>query len=528
MTKQTDVVGILAGTADLRTLLESGAGYRMAVESIHDYAIFAMDPEGRVASWNPGAEHLLGYGEEEIFGRDATVFFTPEEAERGVPQQELKTAAEKGRASDDRWHVRKDGSYFFASGITTSLRDAKGTLQGFIKIMRDRTDRKRLEEELHNRAEALSRADREKDEFLAVLAHELRNPLAPVFYALRLLDEKPLEDPQRWYLRRIVDRQMRRLARLIDDLLDISRIRTGKVELRKERIELSGAVDHAVDIVRPLCEDRGIELTVALPPEPVWLKADPTRFEQVLSNLLSNAVKFTEDKGSISIAAEREGREIVVRVKDTGVGIAPDLLPRIFDLFIQGDSSLDRSRDGLGIGLTLSQKLVELHGGTIEARSEGAGTGSEFVVRLPMLLETAPPDAEAAQVAGAASQSLRILVVDDSEDTAETMGTLLEMSGHTVEIAHSGPAALEAAATFRPDVVLLDIGLPGLDGYQVAERLREDPTMQGVTLIAASGYGQEEDRRRSMEAGIDRHLVKPVDLKELQELLAVVERRRAG
>jgi PAS domain S-box-containing protein len=526
MTKQTDEVEILTGTADLRALLESGAGYRMAVESVHDYAIFALDPEGKVASWNPGAEHLLGYDPEEIFGHDATIFFTPEDRERGVPAQELKTAAEKGRASDDRWHVRKDGTYFFASGITTALRDAQGTLQGFIKIMRDRTDRKRLEEELHNRAEALARADREKDEFLAVLAHELRNPLAPVFYALRLLDEKPLDDPQRWYLRRIVDRQMRRLARLIDDLLDISRIRTGKVELRKARIELSAAVHHVVEIVRPLCEDRGITLSIELPAEPIWLEADVTRLEQVLSNLLSNAVKFTEDKGAISIAAEREGREVAVRVRDNGVGIAPDLLPRIFDLFTQGDRTLDRSRDGLGIGLTLSQKLVELHGGTIEAHSEGVGTGSEFVVRFPALLETAPPDEEPERVAGSAKHSLRVLVVDDSEDTADTMGTLLEMSGHAVQVAHSGPAALEAAATFHPDVVLLDIGLPGLDGYQVAERLRANPAMADVTIIAASGYGQEEDRRRSVEAGIDRHLVKPVDLKELQDLLATVGSRQ--
>jgi PAS domain S-box-containing protein len=526
MTKQTEEVEILTATTDLRELLESGEGYRMAVESVQDYAIFALDPEGRVASWNPGAEHLLGYGQEEILERHAAIFFTPEERESGAPQRELKTAAEKGRAADDRWHVRKDGSYFFASGITTSIRDSGGTLQGFVKIMRDRTDRKRLDEELHNRAEALARADREKDEFLAVLAHELRNPLAPVFYALRLLDEKPLEDPQRWYLRRIVDRQMRRLARLIDDLLDISRIRTGKVELRKERVELSNAVTHAVDIVRPLCEDRGIALTASLPPDAVWLEADPTRLEQVLSNLLSNAVKFTQDKGSISIAAEREGHEIVVRVKDTGVGIAPDFLPRIFDLFIQGDRTLDRARDGLGIGLTLSQKLVELHGGTIEAHSEGVGTGSEFVVRFPILLEAAPPDSEPARVADADSQALRILVVDDSEDTADTMGTLLEMAGHAIQIAHSGPAALEAAAAFQPDVVLLDIGLPGLDGYQVAERLRADPAMAGVTLIAASGYGQEEDRRRSAEAGIDRHLVKPVDLKELQDLLAAVGARR--
>jgi PAS domain S-box-containing protein len=525
MTKPIQEVEIPGGAADLRSLLASGEAYRMAVESVQDYAIFTMDPEGRVASWNPGAERLLGYGKEEILGREAAVFFTPEEVQGGVPQQELKTAVETGRASDDRWHVRKDGTYFFASGITTGLRDAKGALHGFVKVMRDRTDRKRVDEELRNRAEALARADREKDEFLAVLAHELRNPLAPVFYALRLLDEKPLDDPQRWYLRRIVDRQMRRLARLIDDLLDISRIRTGKVELRKARVELSAAVHHVIDLVRPLCEDRGIALSVALPAEPVWLQADVTRLEQILSNLLSNAVKFTEDRGSIALAAERHPHEIVVRVKDTGVGIAADLLPRIFDLFTQGDSSLDRARDGLGIGLTLSRRLAELHGGTIEAHSEGVGRGSEFVVKLPTLLETAPPAGEPARAGGSAGRSLRILVVDDSEDTAETMGTLLEMAGHSIQVAHSGPAALEMAASFRPEAILLDIGLPGLDGYQVAQRLREDPALKGVALIAASGYGQEEDLRRSREAGIDHHLVKPIDLRELQDLLAAVGER---
>jgi PAS domain S-box-containing protein len=525
MTQPTEVGEIRGGTVDLQEMLDSGEAYRLVVESVEDYAIFTIDPEGRVASWNPGAERLLGYGKEEILGRAAAIFFTPEDVGKGVPEFELKKAADTGRASDDRWHVRKDNTYFFASGITTALRDARGTLHGFVKIMRDRTDRKRLDEELRNRAEALARADRDKDEFLAVLAHELRNPLAPVFYALRLLDEKPLDDPGRSYIRSIIDRQMRRLARLIDDLLDVSRIRTGKVELRKSRVELSAAVAHVVDIVRPLCEDRGIGLTVSLPAEPVWLEADVTRLEQVLSNLLSNAVKFTEDRGSIQLTAERLPHEVVVRVQDSGVGIAPDFLPRIFDLFTQGDRSLDRARDGLGIGLTLARRLVEMHGGTIEAHSEGIGKGSEFVIRLPALLQAAPPDAEPARAAGSTGRSLRILVVDDSADTAETMGTLLEMAGHTIQLAHSGPAALEAAAASPPDVVILDIGLPGLDGFQVAQRLRENPAMKDVTLIAASGYGQEEDLRRSREAGIDRHLVKPIDLRELQDLLAAVASR---
>jgi PAS domain S-box-containing protein len=523
MTKPSEVGEITGAALDLRALLEAGEGYRLIVDAVEDYAIFTMDPEGKVASWNPGARRLLGYEAEEILGRDGACFFTPDEVEKGVPGQELRKAAESGRAADDRWHVRQNGSYFFASGITSSLRDPQGALLGYVKIMRDRTDRKRLDEELRNRADALARADEDKDEFLAVLAHELRNPLAPVFYALRLLDEKPLDDPNRWYIRRIVDRQMRRLARLIDDLLDVSRIRTGKVELRKARVDLNSVVGHAVEVARPLAEDRGHGLDVSLPPEPVWLEADPVRLEQVFNNLLSNAVKFTEEGGSISLAAERQGQEVVVRVRDTGVGIPPDLLPRIFDLFTQGDRSLDRVRDGLGIGLTLSRRLVELHGGTIEAYSEGVGRGSEFVVRLPAFLHhTAPPDeAPAAErTAQAPSRPLRVLVVDDSEDTTELLGTLLEMAGHSIQVAHTGPSALEAAAAFRPDAIILDIGLPGLDGYQVAQRLREDPALKSVTLIAATGYGQEEDLRRSREVGFDQHLVKPIDPAELQRLLA--------
>jgi PAS domain S-box-containing protein len=506
---------------DLRSLLESGQGYRLMVDAVQDYAIFTLDPEGRVASWNPGSERLLGYRAEEILGREGACFFTPEEAERGVPEAELRRAVETGRAGDDRWHVRQDGSYFFASGITSALRDAQGALLGFVKIMRDRTDRKRLDEELRNRAEALARADEEKDEFLAVLAHELRNPLAPVVYALRLLDEKPLDDPNRWYIRRIVDRQMRRLARLIDDLLDVSRIRMGKVELRKDRVDLGAVIGHAVEVARPLAEDRGHQLSVSLPPEPVWLEADPVRLEQVFSNLLSNAVKFTEDGGSIALTAERQGQEVVVRVKDTGVGIHADLLPRIFDLFTQGDRSIDRARDGLGIGLTLSRRLVEMHGGAIEAHSEGVGRGSELVVRLPIFHSSTPPAAvETARAAVPLARPLRVLVVDDSEDTTELLGTLLEMAGHSIQVAHTGPSALEVAASFRPDAIILDIGLPGLDGYQVAQRLREDPTLRSVTLIAATGYGQEEDLRRSREVGFDQHLVKPIDPAELQRLLA--------
>ncbi len=512
----------IGGPSDLTALIGSGDAYRLAIESVQDYAVFLIDLEGRLASWNPGAERLLGYTAEEILGRSAARFFTPEDVANGAPERELRTAAETGRASDDRWHVRQDGSYFFASGITTAVRGEQGVVRGFFKIMRDRTDRKRLEEDLRLQAAALVRADQEKDEFLAVLAHELRNPLAPIAYALDLLDEKTLSESAREHTRRIVVRQVGRLSRLIDDLLDVSRIRTGKVELRRSQVTLSSVVGHAVDVIRPAFEERGHTLSVSLPEEPVWLEVDVTRLEQVLTNLLNNAAKFTEDSGTISLRAERLPHAVVLRVTDTGVGIPTDLLPRIFDLFIQGDRSLDRSRDGLGIGLTLSRRLIEMHGGTIEAHSAGLGQGSEFTIHLPVLLTSASPLEAQTLDAGspASSGPLRVLAVDDSEDTAEMMKALLEMDGHQVCTAHSGPAALETAAAFHPDVILLDIGLPGLDGYQVAQRLRADPALRDVALIAASGYGQEGDRQRSREAGFDRHLVKPLDPHELREILA--------
>jgi PAS domain S-box-containing protein len=514
----------IGSAADLTALIASGEAYRLALESVVDYAVVLLDLEGRLASWNPGAERLLGYAPEEILGRSFARFFTPDDRENGAPERELRKAAETGRASDDRWHVRNDGSYFFASGITTALRDDQGVVRGFFKIMRDRTDRKRLEEDLRQQAAALLRADQEKDEFLAVLAHELRNPLAPIAYALNLLDEKTLSESARQHTRRIVERQVGRLTRLIDDLLDVSRIRTGKVDLRRTQVALAAVVGHTAEVIGPIFEERGHALAISLPEEAVWLEVDVARLEQVLTNLLNNAAKFTEDGGSIALSADRSGHEVVLRVTDTGVGISPDLLPRIFDLFIQGDRSLDRSRDGLGIGLTLSRRLVELHGGTIEAHSDGLGKGSEFVIRLPILLTGASPDEERSlATAGSAPRgTLRVLAVDDSEDTAEMMMALLEMDGHEVRTAHSGPAALEAAAIFQPDVVILDIGLPGLDGYQVAQRLRADPALRDVTLIAASGYGQEGDRQRSREAGFDRHLVKPLDPQELRGILAAI------
>jgi PAS domain S-box-containing protein len=516
--QSTPVLPTSGWTSSLEELLGSGEAYRLLVGAVRDYALILIDPEGRVASWNPGAERLLGYRKEEILGHDAARFFTPDDVEKGAHEQELKTAAEQGRAADDRWHVRKDGTYFFGSGITTPVRDATGALRGYCKVMRDRTDWKRQEEELRNRAEALSRADQDKDEFLAVLAHELRNPLAPIFYALQILEQ---DDPAlRCNARGIVERQVQRLARMIDDLLDVHRISTGKIELRREPVTLRTLVDHAAETARPLFEARRQDFSVSLPEEEVWVDADAARLEQVLANLLHNAAKFTGDGGAIALSAERPDDYIVVRVKDNGTGIPPDLLPHVFDLFKQGSRSLDRPQGGLGIGLTLARQLVEMHGGSIEARSRGTGQGSEFAVRLPVIPRAAEPDPRPPAAVPAPARPLRVLVVDDNEDTAEMMSLLLGLNGHEVQVAHTGPSALEVAAAHRPDVIVLDIGLPGLDGYQVAQRLRQDPAFQDVMLIAASGYGQEADRRRSWEAGFDHHLVKPVDPDEVQRLLA--------
>jgi CheY-like chemotaxis protein len=327
-------------------------------------------------------------------------------------------------------------------------------------------------------------------------------------------------DPRAAELTAVIGRQTRHLTRLIDDLLDVSRFTRGKIELRQGALELRQAVQGAVETTRPLIERRRHELTVSLPDEPLWLEADATRIEQVLANLLHNAAKFTEPGGHIALSVERHGGEASIAIRDNGSGIDPALLPRVFDLFVQEDRSLARSHGGLGIGLTLVRGLVEQHGGRVEARSEGPGRGCEFVVRLP--LRPAPPPAvpAAPRVEAAAESPARILLVEDNVDAAEALAELLRLWGHEVTVAHDGLIALEAARDIRPEVVLLDIGLPGMDGYEVARALRTLGGLDGVLLIALTGYGQDSDRHRSQLAGFDHHMVKPVDAHRLRQLIA--------
>jgi PAS domain S-box-containing protein len=375
--------------------------------------------------------------------------------------------------------------------------------------------------------QALREADRRKDEFLATLSHELRNPLAPIRNAVQIIRAKGSPVPELQWARDVIDRQVQQMTRLVDDLLDLSRISKGKIELRKKRVELATVVNSAVEASRPLIEKWQHELDVRLPAEPIYLEADPTRLSQVLLNLLNNAAKYTEQGGRIGLTAEKENEHVVIRVKDTGIGIPREMLSRIFEMFTQEDRSLERSQGGLGIGLTLVQSLVEMQGGTVEAHSEGPGKGSEFVVRLPVAREVADQGApgSAGGETAAAPDKCRILVVDDNRDAAGSLAMLLRIMGNEVHTAHDGLEAIAAAGVFRPDVVLLDIGLPKLNGHEAGRRIREQQG-KAVVLIALTGWGQEEDRRRSKEAGFDYHMTKPVELDDLQKLLAGLKATR--
>jgi PAS domain S-box-containing protein len=502
------------------------------VESSDD-AIIRKSLEGVIQSWNAAAERLFGYTAGEAVGRHISLVIPPERiAEEDRIIASLKAGQRIEHFETER--VRSDGRRVLVSLTVSPIKDDAGGIVGASKIVRDVTrqhqieaERQRMEDSLRRLAADLSETDRRKNEFLAMLAHELRSPLAPISNAVEILRLAGSDTTAVRSASEMLQRQVGQMARLVDDLLDMSRVTRGQIELRKERVELAPILRQAVESAGALYRHMNHELTVSLPREPTYLNADPARLAQVVGNLLNNACKFTDKGGRVWLSADEEGAQAVIRVRDSGIGVAAQHLPRLFDMFTQVDTSLERSRDGLGIGLTLVKTLVEMHGGTVEARSEGPGRGSEFVVRLPILGE-APEPRVAASVDAKPTRRRRILIVDDNEDGAESLAMMLRLQGHETRTASDGPEGLTTAERFRPEAILLDIGLPTLNGYEVCRRIREQPWGKDVMLVAVTGWGQEEDRDQSKTAGFDAHVVKPVDRQVIGKLLAGLASRGAA
>lgn len=497
---------------------ESERLLRFVMDSMPQKIITAK-PNGDVDYFNPQWNEFTGLSFEQIKGWGWEQFIHPDDLVETVRHWKHSVATGEPYHQQHRFR-RADGEYRWHLSQTRAMRNAEGKVVLWIGSNTDIHEQIQTTDQLRRLAADLSESDHRKNEFLAMLAHELRNPLAPIRNALQIMRLKGGHGEADISATEMMERQVGQMVRLVDDLLDVSRISRGKIELRRGRIELASAVNHAVEAVRSQCRKMDQELIVSLPAEPIYLHADPTRLAQVVGNLLNNACKFTDKGGRITLTVEREGRQAVIRVRDNGIGIVADQLPRLFEMFMQVDTSLERSVSGLGIGLTLVKSLVELHGGTVEAKSPGWGQGSEFVVRLPIMVETPSPLPEPSLNKQPPITARRILVVDDNRDSAESLAELLELNGNQTRTAFDGLEAVEAAATFKPDLILLDIGLPKLNGYGVCRRIREQPWGKSMVIVALTGWGQEEDRQKSKEAGFNGHMVKPIDLTALSKLLA--------
>jgi PAS domain S-box-containing protein len=493
---------------------------RLLIDSIKDYAVFMLDTEGRVATWSPGAQRIKQYAADEIIGRHFSTFYPEEDVRAGKCEMELRVATETGRFEEEGWRVRKDGSQFWANVVISAVRDHTQALIGFSKVTRDLTERKKIEQERAARL-ASEQANRAKDDFLAMLGHELRTPLSAITTALHLMRLRG--DTRTARERDVIGRQITHITRLVDDLLDVSRVARGKVDLAMKHLALADIVARAIEMATPLLEQRHHSLDVRVATAGLFVLGDETRMAQVVGNLLTNAAKYTEPGGSITIEAAREANEIVLCIRDNGIGIAPELLPNLFDLFVQGENRAELGQGGLGLGLALVRSLVELHGGTVAARSDGPGKGSEFIVKLPAAPAEVVSDADVET--GAAppppTPPRRILVVDDNTDAAELVSEVLRALGHDVATTHDGEQALVAAARFHPQIAIVDIGLPLMDGYELAGRLRSLDGAEAPYLIALTGYGQSQDRERARAAGFDEHMVKPVDPDALIRMIAM-------
>jgi PAS domain S-box-containing protein len=497
-------------------LRESEERFRLLVESVRDHAIFMLDADGIVRSWNPGAQALKGYSGPEIIGRHFSTFYTPQDQRDGKPAAELRAARANGRVEDEGWRVRKDGTVFWANVVITAIHGRSGELIGFAKVTRDMTERRQLEK--------LEHSSRMMSQFLAMLAHELRNPLAPMRNAVTVMQLETLSSPALRNCRDIIDRQLTQVTRLVDDLLDIGRLTTGKIKLRSEVLRMAEIVGRSIETARPVIDSRHHQLEVDLPEEPVYANGDSTRMSQIIQNLLVNAAKYTPDGGQIHVKLDRDDGFSRLTVSDNGRGIVSEDLERIFDLFAQGANGRP-DESGLGVGLTLARSLAEMQGGTLDAQSPGLGKGSTFTLRLPAV--NMPPPVENTTGGDHATDQVRLLVVDDNRDSADTATAVLRMLGHQVECAYGGAEAVEVAARYRPSVVLLDLAMPGMDGFETLRRLRANPVTAGVYAVAMTGFGTQDDRQRTNSGGFDGHLTKPVELESLISLLDQVKGKRA-
>lgn len=522
--------------------------FLMLLENMKDYAIFFLDLEGCVIKWGAGAEKILGYQEAEILGKSGSIIFTPEDRDRGDDHKELQKALTEGRAENERWHVRKDGSRFWGSGIVTSLRDENGQLQGLAKIMRDFTDRKQAEEErtrlLAREQEARTQAEsanRMKDEFLATLSHELRSPLNAMLGWTSLLRTRKFDAATTARAIETIERNAKAQARLIEDLLDVSRIIRGQLRLTVRPLELIPVIESAINTVRPAADAKNIQVHLLLDTFVGSISGDPDRLQQIIWNLLTNAIKFTPEGGQVQVYLQGDRSHVEISVSDTGEGISPDFLPYVFDRFRQADNSITRSYTGLGLGLAIVRHLVELHGGTVRAESLGAGQGSTFIVKLPLITsaEVKKRAEEAESLCSSQSSApnpqesprptvwespldgLQILVVDDEADARELLKSILEQYGAEAIATASAEEAIATIQQSKPDLLISDIGMPNEDGYSLIRRVRALETEKGqIPSVALTAYVRADDQKAALSAGFQSHVAKPIDPTELIAVVA--------
>ena len=531
------------------SIRQSEERFRLLVEGVHDYAIFMLDPNGYVMTWNNGAERIKGYRSDEIIGKHFSTFYPQEALDDGWPEHELQVATETGKFIDEGWRVRKDGSTFWANVTITALHDEGGRLRGFAKLTRDLSERKRaqaLEADGVQRQEMLEaersarmaaqRAARIKDEFLATLSHELRTPLNAILGWTQILKKQANPKPEDFHrAMEVIERNTRAQAQLIEDLLDLSRVMAGRIRLDVQQIAVVDIARGVVESAEPTAQSKGVRLESVLDPGVGQVSGDPARLQQIFWNLLTNAIKFTPKGGKVQVLLQRVNSYVEFSVSDNGIGIAPRFLPHVFDRFSQKDSSTTRSYGGLGLGLAITKQLVELHGGTVQAKSPGEGQGSSFIVKLPVaILETRSEDVARVhpsqhvaeeQAALPNLTNVHALIVDDEIDARDLIQRVLQEQGAVVSVAGSGAEALRVLSTERPDILICDIGMPEMDGYQLMRRIRaEEPRDRRIPALALTAFARAEDRKRALLAGFQTHIAKPADMAELVMVVASLVR----